>query len=197
MILLGDTYRLAMVGRLTSGQQWVTTMAYIQNENTLVPGAQALAEAFAAGPATVLMALLPTDYAMDVVEVRQLNAPGTEGFDEPVTLLGSDPIEALPPMNCTIVSKRTGLVGRRFRGRMYLPAPSEGQQNGGALLGTYVANVQAWAETILVVDAIDGSLAQYTARIWHDDLGTGTNLTNVLVRTLLGTQRRRRAGVGS
>lgn len=192
-----DRYKLSIVGRFGTSQQFVCGLHYRQIGASTLPGAQALAEAFHSLHGSTFRALISSSYIVDAYEVRQVNAPATEGYDEPDGLGGGVAGEPIPPMDCVLVAWLTGLIGRRYRGRTYFPAPTEGEQGAGTLTATPIANYNAFASDILLVPAQDASAAEFQLVVWHDDLGTSTDVVNGVTRNLLATQRRRRSGVGS
>ena len=193
----GDIYRLAFVGHLNALQDWVSVFHFRQIGTGSVMGAQALAEKVAADFAPDLMAILSVNYGLDTIEVRQVTAPGTEGWDESVSLGGGSSGDSLPPQVAALVAKNTGLFGRRNRGRNYLPPPSEAEQAGGLLSAGAIAVYEAAVGAMISFNYLLGPEQAYRMIIYHDDLATYTDVTNVVCRQPLATQKRRKAGIGS
>lgn len=90
-----------------------------------------------------------------------------------------------------IITKRTALAGRAFRGRMYIPAVAQtGVQIGGTQWNSsFVTTMQAaanasWAK--LTAGPLISSLLVYSHK-----LNVATPVTSLIGRQYLGTQRRR------
>lgn len=102
----------------------------------------------------------------------------------------------MPRQTCGVIGKGTGLGGRRFRGRSYIPFPAE---ESGDVDGTpeaaYVTLLQTLADAIAqavnVTGAVTGGSAVLVPVLFHDALGTNTPITNCVARPKWGTQRRR------
>lgn len=193
----GDIYRLAFVGHLNALQEWVSIFHFRQIGDGSVMGAQALAEKVAADFAQDIMDIVSVNYGLDVIEVRQVTAPGTEGWDESVSMGGGSTGDSLPPQVAALIAKSTGLFGRRNRGRNFLPPPSEVEQAGGLLSSGAIAAYEAAVGAMISFNYLLGPEQAYKMVIYHDDLGTTTDVTNVVCRQPLATQKRRKAGIGS
>lgn len=193
----GDRYKMALVGHFGLGQQFVVDMHYVQVGASTAPGAEALAGGVLETVVPGFLTVMCSADVLDVIQVRQANAPATEGFDQPVAEGGSLVGVALPPMDCPVVTKSTGLIGRAFRGRMYFPAPTVTAQSAGTLEPSFQDLVQTVGELFLNVPAGDGSSAVFSAGVFHKVDESITILTGVIARQIMGTQRRRRVGVGS
>jgi hypothetical protein len=96
---------------------------------------------------------------------------------------GSDYI----PQGCCVVSEYTATRGRSHRGRVYLPWVSEGEQTSGNLLDI-PAMQTAWTAFLANVAAADAFL-----HVASYKLGTSSEVTSVVVKDKLKTQRRRSA----
>jgi len=193
----GDVYSLAIRARLGQGQDCITRLRYHQIGTTVQPGAEALAKAFDSVATALLLDAISANYVVDFYEVRQLSAPSTEGYDFTVNEGGHVSGQTLPPMDCVLVSWRTGLFGRRYHGRSYFPAPTEAEQDAGVLVGDTLDGWELVCTPMIQFPAIDGSSALFQLVIWHGPLLTPTNVNALIVRNQIATQRRRRAGVGS
>jgi hypothetical protein len=115
---------------------------------------------------------------------------GQASTQSPVT--GTNTTTATPPSNCTLlVQKRTGLIGRKFRGRFYLPTLglSEGAVDpvgniDSITFGTIDARVQQWFTDI------NGS-STLTPMLLHNDATAPTRITSFVTSQVIATQRRR------
>lgn len=102
----------------------------------------------------------------------------------------SDP---LPPNSALLIRKRTGLAGRRGRGRFYLPGAAEGPIDAnGNLGGSYLNAVQAEADAFMTeLDNIG-----VVPVVLHRTEGIGTEppptvITSFVADGKIATQRRR------
>lgn len=101
---------------------------------------------------------------------------------------GSVPDELAPPNCAILVSKKTSLVGRRFRGRAYLPGMGINA----------IFDSSTWAPTMVGIAqaGVDALLADYDTRgmtgvILHSDATPPTPISAALVRSRIATQRGR------
>jgi len=104
--------------------------------------------------------------------------------------------EGLPPQDSCCVTLRTGVAGRRNRGRSYLAPTSEGGQTGGVLDPAYISAVNAIFSDML---PLGGGLefAEWQLGVWSEVAAAGRAVLTVTPQPVMATQRRRRLGVGS
>jgi hypothetical protein len=203
--MIGDIFRLAAVGEGAQGQQLVNVWHYRQETLTIFdePG-EDLAEAWNADLLTLYLATFSGGAAINTLQVRGVSDP-TYGYDfdvagHPVGTSGSG--EELPPQNAAVVTWKTGLIGRSFRGRTYFWPMAEANQQRGSISAGYSAALQAFGDAARVIgDSID------TARwrmVIHSTVHNGvvrpepvdTPVIQAVVRPLVCIQRRRKAGAG-
>lgn len=104
--------------------------------------------------------------------------------------------EGLPPQNSGVVTLRTGVAGRRNRGRSYLAPSGEGSQAGGVFISAYITAVNAmFADMLPLSDS--PTTATWQLGVWSDVAAAGRAVTTVTPQPVMATQRRRRLGVGS
>jgi hypothetical protein len=100
------------------------------------------------------------------------------------------------PQNCAfLVHKRTGLGGRRHRGRLYLPGVNEalvddkGLMSSTALSGVNAAAL-AWLNGVKSLEAVENMVVLHTKPI-GPAVFAPTPITTLNLDPVLGTQRRR------
>lgn len=100
------------------------------------------------------------------------------------------------PQNCAmLVQKRSGLGGRRNRGRMYWPPPAEAEVDvAGVVTPTATTAYQTAADDYMaaLVAAFGSDVGQMV--ILHDEslgISTVTVVTDLVVSNIIATQRRR------
>src|ERR1700741_465485 len=106
-----------------------------------------------------------------------------------VNVAGSQAGVALPPETALVVSFKTGVVGKSYRGRSFWPGldPEQLENNGtlsGAALTAYQNMFQAYVD--VMITNTDSGLC-----IWSPTLGIGTSVLTALVRDTPHPQRRR------
>jgi len=93
-----------------------------------------------------------------------------------------------------IISFRTAFAGPRFRGRIYLPFPSEASNFvDGLPTAGYVVSAGLIAAQIIAPHTVGvtGGTSTLIPILWHRDLNTYDDLVAVGARQLWATQRRR------
>lgn len=130
-------------------------------------------------------------------QVRGITDP-TYGFD--VTGLAVQGIrtgEQLPPQVSAVLTLRTGLIGRSYRGRIYLPPANEGASIAGVWGPGYQGFCQDFGNTLAlgVTNSVTGWGA--TCGVYSRLRDEFNPIQTVNVQATPGTQRRRRIGQGA
>lgn len=196
---IGDVYRLAVIGSNQGIDELVNVHHYLQTTTGGDDFGVDLIDAWHADSGLTYVNCFSDQCLLVGYQVRNLTQPefGTDyslPASEPGTRIG----HMLPPSNAPVVSWRTGLIGRRRRGRTYTWPGSEDDQNAGQMSATWQGLLSAWAATALLVTGT----ATYSKVIYSPDPdGVGpalvTPVQGAVIDLLLGSQRRRRPGVGS
>jgi len=131
--------------------------------------------------------------------VRYVSTRLEVGNDGPPTIFessagaadGGSQFSESPFSNTVLISKKTGLGGRQYRGRLYMVGMvSDTNVDGsGNLDGTYRNSVQTIANAWLA--ALNGGNPGPMVLLHADDGVEPTPVTQLLVRQRIGTQRRR------
>lgn len=143
-----------------------------------------------------------TQLMLETIKVSAIESPTGHVIDgQTVLATSSAPVSGsttgLLPLQCaTVASFRTGRIGRRGRGRIYLPAQSpNAMDTHGRLTGSYCNDVVSNTVTFLQDMSMHGAgLSTVEIRPCvtgspYTDYGT---ITEVLVGDVVDTQRRRR-----
>jgi len=140
--------------------------------------------------------LLCEEATYEGVSVRKINpvpaVPPAQAVDDdgPGTVTG----ESLPTQVCGIITKRTALAGRRYRGRIYLPFPGEADNtNAQTPIAAYATRA---ADLITVLDAtqVFGAMGVTTTIqpvLWSKFYGSYTAIVKHDFRSKWANQRRR------
>jgi hypothetical protein len=135
------------------------------------------------------------------VQVRKYDPAVPLAYDLPVSppLPGGRPGTVSPGNVTSTVSWRTGLAGRRFRGRIYNPGISEADTSEADELGSVVINLLAQA----ALQLITGALTTGELGVFHAPKDTPsafdntiTEVVSAVVEDILDSQRRRLPGRG-
>jgi hypothetical protein len=204
---LGDIYEVVCKVKAPAGDISLCRFDYIQSTGIGDPTVfemQAIAEAFDAAIAAAFIGAVSISYVYGQTEVKIRTGLANSRFAVSVATggtgggsLGTDG----PSERALVVRKHTGVAGRRNQGRNFIPAPC---QEAFTFEGTYVpGNPDAALHTALLtallatVNGVAGGLAAtWSLVIWHPALLTTTPVITLTISQLVGTQRRRRIGVG-
>lgn len=128
----------------------------------------------------------PTTNGTSISITKLDGESGTQIFAAPVWASGAGSGD-LVAQGAAIVSFQTALRGPRHRGRIYLPFVGEGSQANGTLNGGDVGVSQdAWNAFIVAMAGVECPLV--VASYVHAE---ATLVTGCVVRSVIGTQRRR------
>lgn len=108
--------------------------------------------------------------------------------------VGSATGDPLPRQVCGVITKKTALAGKRYRGRMYIPFPAEGDNDvDGTPTGGYITRSAALAAALLtnVIPGGGGNTNTLMPVVYSKKGGFNTIITSFLGRAKWGTQRRR------
>jgi len=206
---LGDIYRLAMRWQhVTSGDDVVNVWHFQQNSLLILDTpAEDLLQAFTEEVITLYSGLTSPLYLLDLITVRQITG-GIEIFEIGASTLGERGTTAtgLPGQVACVVSWRTGLAGRRRRGRTYMPPAAEEDLNAGRWIAGYVAGVTNFGNGMVtgMATATIGH-ASWLFGVWSvpqtvpppDPPTLFTPITSFIIDPVPGTMRSRRVGSGS
>lgn len=154
------------------------------------PGA--IADQFVLQAATVMTACMSNTVTLKDITVTRLddNAQETAVCD----IGGSVASEMAAPQLAYVISWRTAYVGRRNRGRMFVPGVTEGSVSGGLVTAGHKVLLGNLA-TALRITWPNNCGAVLVLR--HKVDGTTTAILDHIIRDVVYTQRRRTLGVGT
>lgn len=134
---------------------------------------------------------MPTDYRLQNVTVSEMQVDGPISATSTGIVVGTGG-QAPVPINCSLlVTKNTGVGGRRNKGRMYLPPflPGESQVDpNGELDSGVAATIQGQIDVAVAADVVDDIGYQ----LYHQTGDqTPTAVTELSLANQIATQRRR------
>jgi len=189
----GDVWKVALKAQL-SGQLYVLTPHVIEGVY-IGDFAQDMAEWAETWLDTNMKSKVASNCKWDTIELRNLTTT-TEGLDYPVSITGNRASEPLPNNVAMVVSLRTGLVGRRYRGRLYVAGLTEDVNDSGTWNASFAAGIGTIWEDWLNISFSLG-IPHAAMCVYSRKYGIATPVTAISVSQYPGTQRRRRIGVGA
>lgn len=204
---IGDVYRLSIICDGGFGTQAIHDLAFRQ-ETTLVLDTPAndLIQCYVELVESRLQNVLSNAFYVSGYRARQVDGLGVgEHFYTSGTVPGERTGDTLPPQATAIISWKTGLAGRSFRGRSFMPPAVETDNIGGNLQATYKADLGSYIDDVFsMVTGVPVATAGWAVGVvslWDDKVLRPSPLftpyTSALVRDFFGTQRSRRPGTGS
>lgn len=188
-------YRASFPGTLPAGDIFQFSLMVEGAENTAA--AAAAADAALTGLLTTAAFMWTPLTVFGPPRVSQVSAAVNFPVVDVASGSGGGPGEATtdfahPPQCAIVVSLRTALAGRAFRGRFYLPSPANNVTvQGGTLDPTRMDDFVLGLE-----DFFAGFTGfNFNPVVGHRTLGTVTQCTGADVGTVIDTQRRRRDAV--
>lgn len=191
---VGQVYRLAVRSTFNNVDDIINVHHYRQELVVIGNPAEDLANQWASDLALLYRGLFGGGVSLTDVSVRPV-PPATEFFDlnlgSQAGLLAG---QTLPLPNAPIITWRTALIGRRNRGRTFFPPPTENEQDGGSISATLISALQDYADG--AIQLLELGVPQWQMVVHSEVGGTDNPVTSYVVRTLMGSQRRRKQGVG-
>lgn len=195
---MGDVHRIMIVfSNTTLGQTYTTHMDVEQDPGGGAPPIAQVGDAVkewwdvglnGANPAKQYY---KTTTQLDLVRLRRIKPLENvvQEYTTGLPIAGTDTGELLAGQIAILASLRTAQIGRSYRGRMYLPAPTEAFESSVGAMDASVAQDIADGLWGLVLE-LDVPTA-YSPVVFSELLDEGTGITRVLVDRRFRTQRRR------
>ena len=202
----GDTYKLAVQSNFTGTDQIVNVFHYRQTQDTGLTSNKALALilAWQNSCQAEYLANLSSRMTLELFQAR-----GVDGSTEEAEVNSTDngtggAGDLVPLQSAPVISWRTGQAGRRKRGRTYMPPIEEALQDAGNLNATQIGRMEDFAAVALEIATSDGDEFEMVIYSPEDLSATPprpntliTKVTASIAQSVIGSQRRRRQGVGS
>jgi hypothetical protein len=206
MMAVNDVSKIALVHSLVGADgDIVVTHHYRQTTdgNGKNPAAiqVALANAWLEDAKPEWLLSLSDRVVLETIQVRGVSEPlfGVdiavgEAGDLPPVGLGNAPYRTAP-----VVSLRTGLIGRSYRGRNFLPPPNETDIENGILESILVTLIETYYANAMTINFADPALDEWKLTVYSPTLSlinenvTDNLVTNVIVRPVAGSQRGRQS----
>ena len=192
----GDIYRITPVfENADTSEVWTTHIDVRQTSAGLAP-MESVGVAVknwwnaGVGDGTALKEYYQNDVNLRQVKRRRIDPlePVEELYTDGLPIPGTSASDPAPGQNAVVISLRTNFIGGRYRGRMFLLAPTEGAIDSGGALTAGVA--EDLGEGIVGLHEELDALS-LRAVVFSKKFGTNEDVTQVLTDRRIRTQRRR------
>lgn len=176
-------------------RQFINVLHFSQAGGWTLPQMQLLATDIVAWWEDFYRIGQPAAISLVQVQVRLLDPSNPLAWDfAPSPGIPGTSSDPPSPANVTLtVSWRTGLAGRKYRGRIYVPGITEAVAQLFDDASAAFITQMAIAGAELISGALSGA---GVLSIFHVSTNTFTQVTSVVLESLLDSQRRRLAGRG-
>lgn len=199
--------RLSLQG-VSEGNATVTVLDYLSSAVPPLTASYeaAFATSFLAAIMSSFQALVTSTWSAVSVRVadvtRPTRAPSINLFPA-TTVVGAQPFPALPSTDAVVISKITAVKGQHGRGRIFMPnvpvaftlQPFQPEFLTPTALAGYIAFGNLLLNPI-ISSGITWDLCVSTRSVGAAPVTNAAIVASMIVRTLLGTVRRRRLGRG-
>lgn len=193
----GDIFGLVVVFSNTVSQEELSfTLSGIQ-EGLIAPSMSAMGDDVKAwwdtdlnGVGSAQKNVHPTEVALERVTLRRLKPlePLEQSYTTGLPIAGASTGDPLPPQSAPLISLRTNLIGKSYRGRVYLPPMDETETDAsGELASSQATLMKGQFQELLDSLATDAFVPAVYSRL----LDLATEVTSLKVDRRLRTQRRR------
>lgn len=150
-------------------------------------------------------AFINLSWTMVKMSIRCIDDPIEGEIETLVGEAGDVTGDCLPNSNAAVLSKKTALRGKHYRGRMYIPGVSEDDNVNNALTAGAKTRLDTVATNLLAVvtdaNGVTFSPALLSASLWNlvavPPIPTVTVLSSITARKQIGTMNSRKSPVVS
>lgn len=195
---VGDIYRVAIEGIAPDSQAFANVLHY-RHEVTDFGDEQATMEALAGRIADVVLAdcylgMISTSAQVTRIVVTNYAEP-KQGAELVGPWSGEATGSPAPGQNSALFLFKTGILGRRYQGRMFAPALTESVYTGSALDSGYLAFAGIWLANCVQLTTLGVTVWQQC--VYSPTFDLKTPVIAVSIVPYVRTQRRRSFGFGS
>jgi hypothetical protein len=200
-IPLNADVQINIVGELYN-QLTVTTFFYklLQASGTLTEADPAtIGEEFANLIGASIVDTVADSWTLTEIEVRDpRTAPVWASGSYLTEIQGVKEGPSLPPSVAAVITRKSELSGRRFRGRIFIPGVATSDHIDGKLTPGGFGTMQAFADDIVTTIDLAASYPglELEPRVWSRVNQSSVKMHSAVARWILRSQRRREIGVG-
>lgn len=184
-----DVYQLALFCSSPVGRDTVSVLHYEQVQPTSNP-VGTLMDAFEEMVIPAYTVPLSAELALKMIRVKQKRGGEAEG-ESTFLIPGTATGQRLPPQSAGLIRLRTGLSGKRRRGRVYIPGGTEEAQSGGLWSNGHIAALLNLGNALINVGDDGGGGPLFKLTIWSRKDLLSYNVTHCQVDPIVRSQRRR------
>lgn len=195
--------RAVVIGSLH--EQLVENVYYLKAKNAGIPDNE-IAATVRDKIVTQMMPNFSADYTATSVTVQEIFPTARDPYELAINIAGGQEGDALPSFNAVVVALKTGLGGRRNRGRKFYAGLMVNDQDNSRIIQTRLDALQIDVDAINSWFASGNGLSNLTWGIVHRslngapvplDANSYVPITSAIVRPVVGTMRSRKIGHGS
>lgn len=192
--VITDTMRVAIRGVASNGHHWANVLHYRKTGALSFTGAIAILDPILVdhlstnnGTGSGWNALAPTTAAVQDIVYTPLDGSSASTIITHA-IAGANGAEALPASMCTVVSLRTALRGRSYRGRVYCGPHVESANSATGALVASVITAEAGQWTAHIAALVASGVSLVVASYLHS---TAQDVLTASCDSRWDTQRRR------
>jgi hypothetical protein len=186
--------KVAMIYRMDT-RHFVNTLHVHNSLGWDLSGMEDLAVAIKAWWNDTYQNIISNQVGLEQIQVRLLDPsnPLAVDYSDGLPTYG-DQTSVHEPANVTsTISWRTGLAGRKYRGRIYIPPITEASTNADDTIGSTTVTALAAAASDLLTKLATAALELV---VFHGETSTFTKVITFVIENILDSQRRRLPGRG-
>lgn len=193
---IGDVWRMTILGEVVGQQQQnvlhYQTLIPRDGDDDDLPALILIAQEYVA---PLYEPITTAEWILREIQIRGVTHP-TQGADVVIDQPGVNVGQLLPLQSAPVLSLKTGLIGRSYRGRLYLPTITEDNAQAGVIEEPFYTTLGTFGTNLLQIQRPGGQ--PYTAGlvVWSRKLQTATRVISAAPDPILGVMRKRRQGVG-
>lgn len=193
---ISDIYQLTIVGQL-HGQTILNVLHYQQSGGSALNTSQELVTEWRAFCEAHWLACCSNEYKIVGYICQRIRPlPVMAAYESgALNLSGTVAQNSLPTSMAAVLTKRTDIAGRSYRGRIYMAGVPATYEDDSEITGA-ASNVYGAVATDLVGPMTDPANNTWAHVLWRRKVGQSQPITSVVVRATLRNQRRRQVGRG-
>lgn len=192
---VGDVYKLATIVRRSGGIRMAVNNHYFRQTNALVLDTpeEDLFDRWNTEAQDLYRGTFTSQLQLETVRISS-GPPFLESFvSDDIGTAGTRTGDAMPAQMSGLLAYRTATLGRRGRGRIFLPVASEADNaSTGIPISAYRNAVEAYGQALLAMNGASVTWASWEWGLWSNADQVFRPITTIQVPANWGTQRDRK-----
>lgn len=196
---VGDVYRTAVEGKMF-GWDIVNVLHWVVGASVSTPASEAIGLGMAMEDDFLpqYLAMIVPSYNTERIAVRGVTSPFIGHDQFPLGAVGARPGDPEASQVAGLLNLRTGFIGRRNYGKIYLPGIPDADVINGVIGPDYSGDAIVFLNGIMSITATYGGDAMiFNLIVYSRTFSSFNAVTGGFVSASPGTQRRRKIGRGS